>query len=60
MPRHFSAIEAEGLPPAWDHRTADDGGHVSSFFWHPLAVDRDGQWHPMFHDALRAIRRRLP
>ena len=60
MPWHFYAVRIEGLPRTWDHRTADDGGHVFSFFWHPLAVDLDAQWHPMFHEALWAIRLWLP
>lgn len=57
---HFFAVEVEGFPPRWDHRTTDDCGHTYSFFWHPLASDLDQDWHPQFHEALRVIRRSLP
>lgn len=53
---HFYALTVEHLPQAWDHQTEDDFGHVFSFFWHPLALDLDHHWHPIFHEALRTIR----
>jgi 8-oxo-dGTP pyrophosphatase MutT (NUDIX family) len=57
---HFFAVEVEGLPQGWEHRTTDDFGHIYSFFWHPLANDLNEDWHPQFHEAIEMIRRSLP
>jgi len=57
---HVYAFAVESLPDRWDHRTEDGGGHVFSFFWHPLAADLDGDWHPIFHEGYRLIRAALP
>jgi hypothetical protein len=57
---HFFAVEVGGLPLHWEHQTEDDDGHAFAFFWHPLTEDLDQDWHPMFHEALRVIRRSLP
>jgi 8-oxo-dGTP pyrophosphatase MutT (NUDIX family) len=57
---HFFAVEVCGLPLHWEHQTEDDEGHAFAFFWHPLAEDLDQDWHPMFHEALRMIRRSVP
>ncbi|MFT3964306.1 MAG: NUDIX domain-containing protein [Sphingobium sp.] len=57
---HFYAYESDGLPESWDHRTEDDGGHIFSFFWHPVSRDLDEDWHPVFHQAYHLIRARLP
>ncbi len=56
---HFYAFKTNGLAQSWNHQTKDDFGHVFSFFWHPVAVDLDHHWHPVFHEALRTIRRAL-
>lgn len=58
-PWSFFAVEASGLPENWDHQTEDDLGHVFSFFWHPVALDLDDDWHPTFHEALRMIRQTI-
>ncbi|EQM68517.1 hypothetical protein L682_16675 [Aquipseudomonas alcaligenes OT 69] len=50
---------AADLADAWSHHTADDGGHVFRFFWHPLDVEPTEEWHPIFRDALAVIRQRL-
>jgi 8-oxo-dGTP pyrophosphatase MutT (NUDIX family) len=57
---HFFAVELDGLPRRWEHQTEDDFGHVFSFFWHPLADELGEDWHPIFNEALRVIRRLLP
>lgn len=54
------AWETNGLPDAWEHWTEDGGGHLFSFFWHPLDVDLDEEWHPIFHETFRSIRAMLP
>jgi 8-oxo-dGTP pyrophosphatase MutT (NUDIX family) len=59
VPWHFFRCDVGGLPDQWDHATADDGGHVFSFFWHPLHQLPDAAWHPIFHAALGHIRRFL-
>lgn len=53
---HFYAFETENLPNSWSHWTEDGGGHFFSFFWHPVDEDLDDNWHPIFHQAFRAIR----
>lgn len=50
---------AADLADAWSHHTADDGGHVFRFFWHPLDELPNEEWHPIFRDALAVIRQRL-
>jgi len=54
------AWETKSLPDIWDHWTEDGGGHLFSFFWHPLNVDLDEDWHPIFHETFRLIRATLP
>lgn len=56
----FYAFETEDLPNSWSHWTEDGGGHFFSFFWHPVAKVLDDNWHPIFHQAFRAIRTSLP
>lgn len=60
IPWHFYAFEATDLPDAWTHWTEDGGGLLFSFFWHPLDKELDSEWHPIFHQAYRAIRSSLP
>lgn len=50
---HFFAVEANGLPANWTHQTREDFGHTFSFFWHPLCVDFDDEWH---HNSTRRWR----
>lgn len=47
------------LPDHWDHFCEDDGGHVFQCFWHPLSHEPSSEWHPIFVDALAAIRNAL-
>lgn len=47
------------LPDAWSHVTADDGGHVFEFRWHPIAEPTSLSWHAVFRDALDFLRVRL-
>lgn len=44
------------LPDCWDHYCEDDGGRLFHYFWHPLSLSTDSEWHPVFVDALTAIR----
>lgn len=48
------------LPDTWSHYCADDSGHLFSFYWHPLWKVPDASWHPIFVDALGAIREAWP
>jgi 8-oxo-dGTP pyrophosphatase MutT (NUDIX family) len=47
------------LPQTWLHHTADDGGQVFRFFWHPLSEPVSAQWHPVFAGALGFMRQHL-
>ncbi|WP_339617757.1 NUDIX domain-containing protein [uncultured Gilvimarinus sp.] len=47
------------LPNQWEHFCEDDGGHVFQFFWHSLSQEPGVQWHAVFADALRAVRKAL-
>ncbi|MDO3386881.1 NUDIX domain-containing protein [Gilvimarinus sp. SDUM040013] len=46
----------DGLPEEWSHYCEDDGGHVFQFFWHALSQAPSPEWHPVFVDALNAVR----
>ena len=46
----FEGISA-GIPDSWSHQTEDDHGHTFVFFWHPLDLKLDNEWHPIFHEA---------
>ena len=48
---HFFRWQAFGLTETWQHLTADDHGHTFSFFWHPVKLPLDQDWHPIFHEA---------
>ncbi len=54
---HFVDCPTGALPDRWQHWTADDGGHLFDFFWHPLRAPLDGNWDRLFHDAHAVIRR---
>lgn len=47
------------LPDHWEHYCEDDGGHVFQYFWHPLSLPPNSEWHPIFTDALTVIRETL-
>lgn len=47
------------LPDHWDHYCEDDDGQLFQYFWHPLSQLPDSDWHPVFTDALAAIRKSL-
>ena len=57
---NFFACQLQGLDDSWDFETEDDHGHLFSYFWSPLEAQLDHHWHPIFHEALAAIRRLLP
>ena len=44
------------LPEQWNHFCQDDGGHLFSFFWHPLHQEPGKDWHWLFRNALVYIR----
>jgi len=44
------------LPDHWEHYCEDDGGHLFRYFWHPLSLPPNSEWHPVFSDALTVIR----
>lgn len=56
---HFFRYAASGLPDAWQHATADDHGHIFSFFWHPLDMPLNQDWHPVFREAFGVFAPRL-
>lgn len=47
------------LPDQWEHYCEDDGGHVFQYFWHPLLLPPNSEWHPVFTEALTVIRETL-
>ncbi|WP_448951083.1 NUDIX domain-containing protein [Labrys neptuniae] len=56
---HFFRCLSSGLPERWQHAADDDLGHVFSFFWHPLNLPLDQEWHPIFHEAFAFFAPRL-
>lgn len=52
---HLYACGSEGLPDTWQHETADDGGHIFSFFWHQIDAPLGPSWDPQFQCAYRAL-----
>lgn len=57
---HFYAFRTDALPDRWQHRTADGGGLLFTFFWHPLRRVPDERWHAIFRAALAHVRDALP
>lgn len=51
----FLGCSGNGLPHKWVWRTRDDHGHQYSFFWQPLKVPLNHDWHSDFHAAHHAI-----
>jgi 8-oxo-dGTP pyrophosphatase MutT (NUDIX family) len=58
-PWHFFAYPTAHLPDAWQHTTEDDYGHTFAFFWHPIGLPLDRDWHPIFHEAFAFFAPRL-
>jgi 8-oxo-dGTP pyrophosphatase MutT (NUDIX family) len=56
---HFFRCDAGALPDRWDHPVADGGGHIFSFFWHPLEQSPGADWYPDFQIARQHIIRWL-
>lgn len=56
---HFLLISVSAIPERFRFHTADDGGHVFSFFWWPLHDEHDSEWHDIFIRALHQIRAHL-
>jgi 8-oxo-dGTP pyrophosphatase MutT (NUDIX family) len=48
---YFFEWISTGIPDAWSHQTEDNHGHTFLFFWHPLDLQLDNEWHPIFHEA---------
>ncbi|UXT93285.1 NUDIX domain-containing protein [Agrobacterium pusense] len=57
---HFFTWASTGLPDCWEHATDDDGGHTFAFFWHPISVPLDEDWHPIFREAFKFVCSHLP
>jgi 8-oxo-dGTP pyrophosphatase MutT (NUDIX family) len=57
---HFFWWHSSGLPDRWDHETEDDCGHTFSFFWHPMKLSLNQDWHPIFHEAFEFIESDFP
>lgn len=52
---HLCSVNTQ-LPDSWDHFTFDDGGHVFSFFWHPIDAELAEDWHEVFRGAITFVR----
>jgi len=56
----FCLMHYEGIQPdTWDYETADDGGHVFSFFWQPLNVPLNNNWNEVYTNAFHYIKNAL-
>ena len=56
----FCLMHYEGIQPdAWDFETADDGGHIYSFFWQPLNSSLDDSWEDVYKNAFQYIKHAL-
>ena len=55
---HLCSIDTQ-LPDAWDYFTFDDGGHLFSFFWHPIDAELAEDWHEVFRGAITFVREAL-
>lgn len=55
---HLCSVDSE-LPDVWDHYTSDDGGHLFSFFWHPINAELAEDWHEVFRGAITFVREAL-
>lgn len=49
----------QSIPDNWDFETLDDGGHMFRFFWHPIEVELNSEWHPLFHSVFKVIQPKL-
>lgn len=49
----------DNLPDQWEHYCEDDDGHLFHYFWHPLSLPPNSEWHPVFTEALTVIREAL-
>jgi hypothetical protein len=58
-PWHFFAYPTAHLPDAWQHTTEDDYGHTFAFFWRPVGLPLDRDWHPIFREAFAFFAPRL-
>lgn len=56
---HFFVWHSSGLPDRWHHMAEDDYGHTFAFFWHPIDLPLDQDWHPIFHEAFEFVASRL-
>ncbi len=56
---HFIECEVGDLPNEWAHFTQDDGGHMFSFYWHPIAKQPCSEWHEVFVKAVQTIQKRI-
>ncbi len=52
----FLCQPAGALREEWSFFTADGGGLVFQFFWHPLDEEPDETWHQVYRRALALIR----
>lgn len=54
---HFIHCELDiKLDDNWDFFTQDDGGHIFSFFWHPINESICDECDQMFKDAINYIK----
>ena len=56
----FCLMHFEGtLPDNWEFDTADDGGHIFSFFWQPLNSPLNENWNEVYTNAFHYIKNAL-
>ena len=46
-------------PDTWKHFTIDGGGHIFSFYWHPLGSPPGPEWHLHFQQAVTFVIQQL-
>ena len=56
----FCLMPYEGIQPdTWAFETADDGGHIFSFFWQPLNSSLNDSWEDVYKNAFQYIKNAL-
>ena len=56
----FCLMHYEGIQPdTWEFETADDGGHIFSFFWQPLNSSLNDSWEDVYKYAFQYIKNAL-
>lgn len=57
---HFYRMSLQTqVPDRFTHYTADDGGHIFTFYWHRLSEPLSDHWHPRYTEPMEFLRSTL-